>query len=155
MPTLADVATEDSVRDVFRRYGYAISTSERGGEGHGEGHSDRVRVLSGFFNETLPTAHVSALALVHIDADSYDSVLDVLRATYERVASGGYVIVDDFYIRGVRIAVSEFRQAHGISAPLLPVPSDRIATCTPDLSTPGSTWGAWVTPLAAAYWMKP
>ena len=63
----------------------------------------------------------------------------------------------------VRAAVNEFRTSHNIAAPLLPVPSDYVLTCTPDLSDE-RVWeigGAaerrltTATRVAAAYWQKP
>jgi len=114
-------ATMDSVRDVFHRYGR---------------NDDRLVMIKGFFNESLPAAvekqTIQRLSLVHIDADSYESVLDVLHAVYHLVSAGGYVVVDDIALVGVRAAINEFRAERNISAPLLPVPADFVLTCSID-----------------------
>jgi Macrocin-O-methyltransferase (TylF) len=35
------------------------------------------------------------LALLRLDGDLYESTMDALKALYEKVSSGGFVIVDD------------------------------------------------------------
>ena len=96
-----------------------------------------------------PTPH--GLALVHIDADAYDSVLDALRGTWGRVSPGGYVVIDDFHLPGVRAAVLDFRREAGIAEPLLPVPSDHVTTCAPAWDVPDVLT---VHPLTVAYWAR-
>ena len=62
-------------------------------------------------------------SMLHIDADAYDSILDVLEATYPRLAPGGYVVVDDLHLYGVREALGA-SGATTASAAALPVPLD-------------------------------
>jgi O-methyltransferase len=62
-------------------------------------------------------------ALVSIDADLYAPVLAGLRWFYERLSSGGYVMVHDYNnaaFAGARVAVREFQQASG--ATVIPLP---------------------------------
>lgn len=78
---------------------------------------ERVRFLKGWFCDTLPTAPIKQLALLRLDGDLYTSTLDALNAMYHRVSPGGYVIVDDYGSwNGCRVAVDEFRKAHGIES---------------------------------------
>ena len=126
------VSGKDAVAYNFRRYGLL---------------DRRVVFVEGFFNESLPPllGSVNAvrpveapddapvLALLRIDCDAHDGVLDALEAGYPRVAPGGFVIIDDWHLGGARAAVHAFRRRFGISAPLFPLPSDLVQTCAPDL----------------------
>jgi O-methyltransferase len=80
---------------------------------------DQVAFLPGFFAETLPAAPVGQLALLRLDGDLYESTRDALVHLYPRVASGGYVIVDDYHnVPGCRQAVDEHRARAGSREPL-------------------------------------
>ncbi|MEM9144812.1 MAG: TylF/MycF family methyltransferase [Pseudomonadota bacterium] len=57
---------------------------------------DRVQFLEGWFKDTLPTAPIEQLAVLRLDGDMYESTMDALRALYQKVSPGGFVIVDDF-----------------------------------------------------------
>ena len=127
------VSGVDAVRYNFRRYGLL---------------DGRVTFVEGFFNESLPpvlgsTSDVApfpppegapVLALLRIDADAYDGVLDALHGAYHRLSPGGAVVIDDWHLGGARAAVHKFRAARNIVAPLRPLPSDHVYTCTPDLA---------------------
>lgn len=118
-------ATRASVESVFRRYGFFNHHTDK---------VHRLKFVTGFFNESLVALKADRFSAIHIDVDSYDSVLDVLNALYPKVSRGGYVIVDDIHLYGVREAVREYRADHGITSPLLPVPSDYTTTCSEDLT---------------------
>jgi len=63
------------------------------------GHGLRpAAIVPGWFDDTLERnrAAVGPIALLHIDADWYDSVLAVLRAFYAQVVAGGTVVIDDY-----------------------------------------------------------
>lgn len=79
----------------------------------------RVRFLEGWFKDTLAAAPIEQLAILRIDGDLYESTLDALRPLYPKVAAGGFVVVDDYgCVPGCRQAVDEYREEHGITAPL-------------------------------------
>lgn len=85
---------------------------------------DRVRFIPGWFHDTLPSAPIERLAVLRLDADFYDSTREVLISLYDRVAPGGFVIIDDYGEddwTDCRRAVDEFRCALGIRDPLEPV----------------------------------
>lgn len=88
------------VQANFRRYGLL---------------DDRVRFLKGWFKETLPDAPIDRLSLLRLDGDMYGSTMDALTALYDRVSPGGFVIVDDYALRGAREAVTDFRRDRGIT----------------------------------------
>jgi O-methyltransferase len=76
----------------------------------------RVRFLEGWFADTLPQADFSQLALLRLDGDLYSSTRDALVACYDRVTSGGFVIVDDYgAIPQCARAVTDFRAERGIT----------------------------------------
>jgi O-methyltransferase len=53
------------------------------------------------------------ICFLHIDADLYRSVTDVLDALYERVVDGGVVVIDDFFhhAQGPKRATEDFFNA--------------------------------------------
>jgi hypothetical protein len=80
---------------------------------------DGVQFVKGLFQETLPTAPISEISLLHIDGDWYDSVKTCLDNLYDKVVPGGVIQFDDYgYWKGARKAVDEFFHARGISYPL-------------------------------------
>ena len=99
----------ERVRDTFERFGVL---------------SDSVVWLKGWFKDTLPPARASftRFAVARLDGDTYESTWQALESTYDRVAVGGFVIVDDYtdWV-GCRQAVDAFRSRHGIASELRPV----------------------------------
>ena len=105
---------------------------------------EQVRFLEGWFRDTLPRAPIQRLAILRLDGDLYESTIDALRALYDKVSVGGFVIVDDYGIFPCcREAVADFRAARGIVDPIEPIDGSgvfwrRTAVDTPDL-TEGSS----------------
>jgi O-methyltransferase len=96
--------TQDEVRETFRRYGLL---------------DERVVFLEGWFKDTLPVAPVERLALLRLDGDLYESTRDAIEPLYDKVAPGGFVIVDDYGdFEACRKAIDEFRARRGITEPL-------------------------------------
>ena len=94
------------------------------------GAGERLRVVKGPFAASLPAAAEPArVAVLRVDADTFEGTRDALEHLYDRVAPGGLVIVDDYHLGGCRRAVREFREARGVAAPLLPAPIDYVLTC--------------------------
>lgn len=94
----------DEVRTTIARYGLL---------------SDRVRFVRGPFKDTLRPGAFERLALIRIDADSYESTTQALEGLYPAVSPGGIVVIDDWHLPGCVVAVSEFRRRHAIEAPLV------------------------------------
>jgi O-methyltransferase len=59
--------------------------------------SDNVRFLEGWFSETLGKAPVQKIALLRMDGDLYKSTMDILTNLYDKVVTGGFLIVDDYF----------------------------------------------------------
>jgi O-methyltransferase len=92
--------TAVDVRDICRRLGVADS---------------RVHLVVGWFQDTLPRFEAHPVALLHIDADWYESVQLCLETFYDRVAPGGYIVFDDYgRWEGCTRAVDEFLSARGL-----------------------------------------
>eukprot|EP00943_MAST-04B_sp_MAST-4B-sp1_P009810 g9810.t1 len=89
---------------------------------------NEVEFIPGYFNDSLPTFNKS-LSLLRIDADSYESIMDVLNELYDNVVPGGIIMIDDWHLNGARRAVLEFRLKRGILEPLFPVPEDAVNSC--------------------------
>lgn len=70
---------------------------------------DRIHLVEGWFQNTLPSYAGGPIALVHIDGDWYESVRTCLESLWPRVVPGGYVIIDDYgHWEGARRATREF-----------------------------------------------
>ncbi len=69
----------------------------------------RLRLHKGWFHETFPNVEIPKIALLHIDADLYESVKICLEKWVPSLAPGGYVQIDDYAaFVGCRRAVDEF-----------------------------------------------
>ncbi|MDR3518909.1 MAG: TylF/MycF/NovP-related O-methyltransferase [Azospirillaceae bacterium] len=76
---------------------------------------DQVRFIKGFFSDTLPTAPVGPLAVLRLDGDMYESTFVSLNALYDKVSSGGFVIIDDYNCyASCRQAVADFARMRGL-----------------------------------------
>jgi O-methyltransferase len=76
---------------------------------------DDVRIIPGWFEETLKTVPLTTISVLHIDADWYQSVKLVLEIFYDRVVSGGFIVFDDYgYWEGCNRAVEDFVSEKGI-----------------------------------------
>ncbi|TDD37560.1 macrocin O-methyltransferase [Actinomadura sp. KC06] len=96
-----DLAT---VEENFRRYGLL---------------DDQVAFLKGWFRDTLPGAPIERLAVLRMDGDLYESTHDALVHLYPKLQVGGFVIVDDYFdLAPCRLAVRDYRAAHGIDDPI-------------------------------------
>jgi hypothetical protein len=89
--------------------------------------AERVHYHPGLVEETIPAAAPERIALLRLDTDWYASTKHELDHLYDRVQSGGVVIIDDYdYWDGARKAVDEFIAAAGARLLLAPMGSGRI-----------------------------
>ena len=79
------------VREAFARHGLL---------------DDRVQLLQGWFDATLPTAPIQNLAVLRLDGDFFKSTMDGLRILYPKLSPGGFCIVDDYHAFPVRALLS-------------------------------------------------
>ncbi len=105
-PELFDPATfdEGTVRATLAATGYP---------------AQRLHLVRGPVEDTLPGAAPDRLALLRLDTDWYDSTRHELEHLYPRLVPGGVLIVDDYgHWEGARRAVDEYFAA-AAPAPLL------------------------------------
>lgn len=55
-----------------------------------------IRVVKGFFEETLPQTNVKEIALLHLDVDLYQSYKTCLELLFPKVVQGGMVLFDEY-----------------------------------------------------------
>ncbi len=70
-----------------------------------------VQLLPGFFHQTLPTVRNRQFSFVHLDCDLYESYKVCLDFFYERLSSGGIILLDEYndpHWPGCNKAVDEF-----------------------------------------------
>jgi hypothetical protein len=94
---------------------------------------DRVTMVKGWFSDTLPSYNGSTIALLHIDADLYESYKTTLENLWDKVAVGGIAAFDEYHLKmwpGAKKAVDEFFSERPGSAEMLksPVSSHRYVT---------------------------
>lgn len=58
--------------------------------------SSRIHIVPGWFHDTFGTVDIPSVALLHIDADWFDSVRLCLDTFYDKVQPGGLVVLDDY-----------------------------------------------------------
>lgn len=87
-------ATAAQVREVLAKVGLA---------------EDRYTIREGWFEDAFTQPLPQAIALLHCDADWYDSVLLTLRTLEPRVVEGGCIVLDDFgWWEGAREAFYDY-----------------------------------------------
>jgi O-methyltransferase len=75
---------------------------------------DRVHLVEGLVEETLPAQAPERLALLRLDTDWYRSTKHELEQLYPRLSPGGVLIVDDYgHYEGARRAVDEYFEDSG------------------------------------------
>jgi hypothetical protein len=90
----SDVFNVDDVRQMLQSTGYPM---------------DRVHLVAGPVEETLPEHAVSEIAVLRLDTDWYESTAHELKHLYPQLARGGVLIVDDYgHWDGARRAVDEY-----------------------------------------------
>ena len=88
-----------AVRDAMASTGYPM---------------DRVRLVEGPVEQTLPAAAPEAIALLRLDTDWYASTRAEMQHLYPRLKPGGVLVVDDYgHYAGARKAIDESLDAHG------------------------------------------
>ncbi len=98
-------------------------------------HADRgpVTLVPGWFEDTLPdhVERLAPIAVLRLDNDWYQSTRFCLEQLYPAVAPGGVVLIDDYHtFTGCRKAVDEYREKHGIRAPMVTTEADSEAWWT-------------------------
>ncbi|MST04250.1 MAG: hypothetical protein EXS49_01625 [Candidatus Pacebacteria bacterium] len=72
---------------------------------------NQIHLIKGFFDKTLSSYSSGPIALLHIDADLYDSYKCALETLYPKVSKGGLVLFDEYGTEewpGATKAVNDF-----------------------------------------------
>jgi len=97
----------EEVTDNFRRVGL---------------WSYQVRLVKGWFKDTVLAGPVEKIAVLRLDGDLYESTIQVLEGFYPRLSAGGFCIIDDYgAMPSCRAAVGDFRRGHGVTEPLVDI----------------------------------
>lgn len=124
-PLEAKVQGGPVIQKAYHNLAVSLEETQRNLSAYGM-LDDQVRLLKGWFCDTLPNASIAQLALIRVDGDFYASTRDALVSLYDKLSIGGYVIIDDYGEDSwtyCRKAVDEFRAVRGISDPIIPVDS--------------------------------
>lgn len=86
------------------------------------GLEEGVRFVEGFFEETLPGLADERWAVARLDGDTYESTWLSLSSLYPGMQEGGFLVLDDYVlIPECRAATQDFREAHGITEPIVEI----------------------------------
>ena len=77
-----------------------------------------IHYVEGFFKDSLPGLITGAIALLRLDADSYESTRQILENLYYKISPGGVILIDDCHLPGCVAAILEFRKANAITSPM-------------------------------------
>lgn len=77
--------------------------------------SDRLLFVEGYVQDTLPGNDSSAIALLRLDTNLYESTKAECEYLFPKLAGGGVLLVDDYFRwLGQRKAIDEYLASHGI-----------------------------------------
>ena len=73
-----------------------------------------VEIVKGWFKDTLPTANIDdPIAILRLDCDWYDSTMDCMSHLYPKVADGGLILMDDYFMwDGFSRAIHDYLSAN-------------------------------------------
>jgi O-methyltransferase len=90
---------------------------------------DKVRFVKGYFEHTLSDVPTDKLCLLRLDGDMYSSTIVALEALYPKLTSGGYIIIDDYYLEPCAKAVNDYRETNNITDTIVQVDGSSVYWC--------------------------
>ncbi|MFH1980541.1 MAG: TylF/MycF family methyltransferase [Pseudomonadota bacterium] len=103
--------SQDQVKDNFRKYDLL---------------DEQVVFLAGWFEDTLPSAPISELAVLRLDGDMYSSTMQALESLYAKLSPGGFCIIDDYFLPGCQQAVDDYRARENIQEEVIPIDGSSV-----------------------------
>ena len=85
-----------------------------------------IKFIKGFFEESLKNTNVQKLSLLRLDGDMYSSTWHSLVEMYPKVVEGGFIIIDDYYLKGAKAALKDYFLQNGINCELISVDSQSV-----------------------------
>lgn len=101
----AKVSLEE-VKNNFKKYGV---------------FDEQVKFIKGFFEDTMRNSSIEKLSLLRLDGDMYGSTWVVLENLYDKLSLNGYLIIDDYTLKGAYKAVLDFRKMKNIQRSIMPI----------------------------------
>merc|ERR1712187_256049 len=73
--------------------------------------ANRINILEGWFNETLPNAPIKRISFLRLDGDIFASTWQGLNLLYDKLSIGGLIYLDDYgSYSGCKAAVDKYRK---------------------------------------------
>jgi O-methyltransferase len=96
---------------------------------------ERIRLVQGMVEETIPAEVPDEIALLRLDTDWYRSTAHEMEHLFPRIAAGGVLIIDDYgHFQGAKKAVDEYFNNRGLHPLLNRVDfTGRLVLVTPEL----------------------
>ena len=89
---------------------------------------EKIHFIKGPVEETIPDQLPEQIAILRLDTDWYESTEHEFKHAYDRLASGGVLMIDDYgWWQGSRTATDEFLERTGEKLLLLRMASGRVA----------------------------
>jgi O-methyltransferase len=83
---------------------------------------EQVVFVEGWFDDTMATLDVEEIAVLRLDGDMYGSTIVVLNQLYDKVAVGGWIIIDDYeVVPACKAAVTDFFAMRNLSPEFSPI----------------------------------
>ena len=115
------------VKEIFRRFSIPGA---------------RGMIVKGWFHETFPRVEIPRVALLHIDADWYQSVKLCLEKFFDCVQPGGFIVLDDYgWFEGCRKATDEFLESRNLRVNLVQVDASQHYFAKPMDGSPRNVAG--------------
>ncbi|MDT7578739.1 MAG: O-methyltransferase [Pseudonocardiales bacterium] len=89
---------------------------------------DKIHYIKGPVEETIPAQLPEQISILRLDTDWYESTDHEFKHAYDRLVSGGVLMIDDYgWWQGSRTATDEFLERTGEKLLLLRMASGRVA----------------------------
>ena len=90
---------------------------------------DKLHIIEGFIEDTSDQYTRDKISLLHIDVDFYYPTLHTLISFYDKVSSGGMIIIDDYNLQQTdcKTAVNNFRLQRNITSPIQTLGNYQVA----------------------------
>jgi O-methyltransferase len=89
---------------------------------------EKIHYIKGPVEETIPAQLPEQISILRLDTDWYESTDHEFKHAYDRLVSGGVLMIDDYgWWQGSRTATDEFLERTGEKLLLLRMASGRVA----------------------------
>lgn len=84
-----------------------------------------IKLVEGWVQNTIDTVidEIKSISILRLDMDIYNPTKYTLEKLYPLITKGGVIIIDDWELDGVRIAVEEYLKENKIKVKMLSIPN--------------------------------